>query len=259
MQEKVEEHPTLLQKINNRTNGHFEAFCIKHSLCPECIGDLEERDGDVVCTACGLVVSNFAVEEEIPFGELKTPEGELSDGHGLGMTLGGKGLFCVLANANGVTDLPIRAKQISVMVRKVEHPKIMTMIRYGQLLVKNWGYAEREKWQHIIVRHSLGQLIHKVGAYIVLSEWRVNLKQVTEICFVLTLKRLFGERMFQEATQKLNVDLNLLIAVDILGAIAKDNDYGKIGSILRGTKEKQVIFPLKNCACETCPQRQKCY
>lgn len=251
---------SLLQKINTKTNGRFIDFCIENFLCPECFSDLQERDEELVCTTCGFVVNSLNPEVSIPFDEPKTPVNALAFGHGEGGTLGARGTFCVLAQANGVSDLPIRAKHISTITLKVDHPKIMAMLRFGRLLAHEWGFDEHGKLKSIIFSNSLGRLIRKVGAYIVLSEWHVPIRKVVEGCFALTLKRLLGEKTFQDALQKLQVDRNLLVSVDILGGLARDNNYGKILDSLRAAKkDNQFIFPFKDCPCVTCPKNTQCY
>jgi hypothetical protein len=250
----------LLQKINIKTNGRFIDFCTENFLCPECFSDLQERDEELVCTTCGFVVNSLNPEASIPFDEPKTPVNALAFGHGEGGTLGMRGTFCVLARANGVVDLPIRARHISIITLKVDNPKIMSMLRHGRVLAHEWGFDEHGKLKSIIFSNSMGRLIRKVGAYIVLSEWHIPLKQVVNACFALCLKRLLGEKTFQEAVQKLKVDQNMLVSVDILGSLARDNNYGKILGSLQATKTgNQIIYPFRSCACATCPKKIECY
>jgi hypothetical protein len=259
MEKKAEEQQqTLLQKINAKTNRKFEEFCIDNLLCPECLSDLEQRDEDLVCTTCGFLAPDILNPElSIPFEEPKTPGSELSTGHGMGGTLGRTGMFYVIGHGpNGFTDAPIRAKHIGTIINTVEHPKIMTMIRHGKLLCQNWELDEHYNLNHVIIRNSLGRMIHKVGAYIILSQWHISLKKIVDACFALTLKKMLGEKAFVDVVQKLKVDQDLLVTIDIISTLSRDTTCGRFSE---NSRTKTSIFPFKDCPCVDCPKKIECY
>jgi hypothetical protein len=78
----------------------LEDLAVSLGLCLECGGELVRRDGEVVCSRCGLVWGVENVAESLPFPEDDTAGGAASfEGH---WQLGNR-----LAFLNGSDDLNI--------------------------------------------------------------------------------------------------------------------------------------------------------
>jgi len=204
----------LLQQINSKTGGAFEAFLIENNLCPLCASDLKERTGEKVCLNCGFARNSIHFRSSIPINETRTPENYLAYNKGLGNTLGEKGLFCVLAHSIGTKDLPIRAKQINIITQKWEHPKILTMKKLGRNLAHQWGFDNHKENRSIIFSNYFGRMLKKIGAYMVLAGINASLKQIVNACFVLSLRQIVGLEAYQKAIIKLNVSESLIVEIE---------------------------------------------
>ena len=161
-------HPKeLLSSLKERTNGSLEVFLLDHHICSECAGDLAQVDGKFVCQICGMV-SQRELDSSNPFSDHHcSPVNELAFNRNLGGTLQTKGLWCVLAHGpQGNTDLPIRARQISVITEVDEHPKVRSMLRLASGLSNKYGFSNHDDRKCIYFSNMLGGIIRTVGAYV---------------------------------------------------------------------------------------------
>jgi hypothetical protein len=158
----------------------------------------------------------------IPLGEFRSPVNSLGVGRNLGGTLGDKGMFCVLAKANGVLDLPIRAMHIRTMVRTVEHPKIIRMLSLGQIRANEWGFDDHSKMRSILFSNYLGDSLRRVGGFIVYSGLQMQLTKVVDCVFALCMKDQCGEDQFALAVQELGVDQKMVDSFAALHKLLKE-------------------------------------
>ena len=204
----------LLQKINTETNGALTRFLVESNLCPLCIekgviSRLRDFDGENVCVKCGFTINSLSMPNTIPFGTVQKPENQLALGRGLGNTLGRKGLFCVLAHATNVKDLPIRAKQISIITQKFDPPKLTTMLRLGRNRCHEWGFDDHRNQKNIVFSNYLGRMLRKIGADIIPTRTQTCLSKLVDACFVLTL-RATRTGSYEDAMDKLGVNPDFL-------------------------------------------------
>lgn len=203
----------VLKTINAATRGDLESFLVGHDLCSVCLENgvvsrLRLRNGERVCIECGYVPEQVDFSNRIPFGNVRTPVNQLAFGRGLGNTLWSKGRFFVLAHGIGTHDLPIRSKQISIITRTVDPPKIMRMLRLGSKLCHDWGFDSHKERKSVIFSNDLGRMLRTIGADIIMRNEQVSLPQVVKACFVLKLKAMGGA--YVDAMEKLGVDVGLL-------------------------------------------------
>lgn len=222
MEKATVEHDSLFHNLNKRTKGALDTVLIENNICPLCIlqntiSELVIRNGERLCTNCGFVADAFPVSFTLHDGPRISLRGkrvnELAYNRGLGGTLQEKGQFCVLARSIGVQDLPIRSRQITTIIERFENPKIRNMLRLGAKRCKEWGIADNQKSnQNIIFSNYLGKVLRRIGAYMILTNDHVSQKLV-DACFLLTLKVIKGEKAFDEALEKLDVEPALVQAI----------------------------------------------
>jgi len=213
MQKKEE---GVLQQINKLTRGDLDDFLSAHNICSMCLVEkgivsfLQNRNGEQVCPQCGYVPDTVDFDERIPVGTVMNPENQMSFGRELGGTLGRKGLFCVLAKGAGVQDLPIRSRHITVMTTKLEHPKIMTMLRLGRQLCHDWGFDNHKEKQSIIFSNHFGNMLRTVGTWLIHRGTRCNTKKIVNACFALSLLQIKGELSYRHAVDKFKIEAKML-------------------------------------------------
>lgn len=228
MAEKVGE---VLQKINNLTDGDFTHFLLKHNICPECLGFIVESDSESVCSSCGRVVETASFSRVIPFGQERTTENNLAFGNGRGGSIQEKGLFCLLAKASKnvfkcpkcgveINDLPLRAQQIKILAQRFEHPKILSLLKFGRILTLNW-FGTKKSPKSILFSNFYGRVLRKVGAYYIIANVKTSLKMLATACFVLCLRDVVGESAYELAKEKFGVDESMLKEASVLYEVVK--------------------------------------
>jgi len=174
-----------LDFIRSRLSGELlEVLALSLELCLSCGGKLVSRDGEVVCSRCGLVWSVENSADYVPF-----PEHESSDGEGThfeghwqpGNTLAflkglgdpalansrgkGKALMRILAKSpNGAADLGLRARQVKSMVEWEDPPQLRRVLSRISLLLTQMG--QRENW---LLADYVGNLARKIVAFKLLT------------------------------------------------------------------------------------------
>jgi len=118
------------------SSEQLEDLAVSLGVCLECGGNLVSKDGEIVCSSCGLVWAVENTADYVPFPDYESAdggEGSRFEGHwqpgntlaflkGLGdpALANGKGraLMRVLAKSpNGATDLGLRARQIKTLIK----------------------------------------------------------------------------------------------------------------------------------------------
>jgi len=204
---KKPELQKAIETLQVETRGEFEQLCVKWRMCPACLSRLVNKDVDLVCSGCGVVVNREPVlfTEKNLFADDHAPVNDMCIGKNLGGSLQTKGQFYVLAHgSNSLHDLPIRARQIRIISETVDHPKIMALLRYGRLLCHQWGFDDHKRTSSIIFSNYLARLLRRIGAYIALTGLRMPLSGVADVCLLLTLKKLVPEK-YPDALEKLNI------------------------------------------------------
>jgi hypothetical protein len=219
--QKKEAGEQLLQKINSKTRGGFEAVLIENNVCPLCfvyknlVSDLVIRDGEKVCLNCGFAsdIISFSQHDGPRISMQSKRVNELAFNKGLGGTLGEKGRFCVLAKTVGLQDLPIRSRQIKIITEMFDAPKIRTMLRLGMTRCREWGLADDVKRaSNVIFSNYFGHVLRRIGAYMTLTNESIS-QHLVDACFAFSLKVVKGEEAYNDAVERLNVDLALVDAV----------------------------------------------
>lgn len=199
----------LLQKINSKTNGDFEVFLINHGICPLCAGEIKTRvvqEGHTkVCVTCGLEPKLFSTRH-IPSLTAYTPSNKMSYGDGRGGTLQRKGTFQVLCQQQGVVNAARHIAQVNMLVKTVDHPKIMTLLRYGSQRMKEWfPNQSHSDPRSVAFSNILGERLRQIGSHYLATRQRRGLKHTADACFALTLKEMYGDEHFNEAVEKFGV------------------------------------------------------
>ncbi len=217
----------LLQKINNETNGEFSEWLTQHGRCPECSEKLTKKDGEIVCTECGLVVSEIeAFSHIVPMGTVNVPGNDLGFGNAMGQSLQRKGMFSVICVQSKTVykdvcpkcgyeivkdDAPVRAQQCSTITEKYEHPKMQSLLKFGRQRSFEWGFSKRE---HAVFSNYLGKMLRRVGAAVVTENARADLSGLADGCFALSLRDLFGGQKFMEAIEKYKIEMSTLVNIE---------------------------------------------
>jgi len=145
---------------------------VTHRNCPECGGNLEHRDGEVICLRCGLVVDEeLEAVHRLPFDQTWQPSNNLYLGRGLGQpTLTNKyRLYSVLAKAPaGKEDLPIRARHITTLMQYREHPAVASALKTAYNLAIKYGFKEDDD-AHVAWLDGLGKLTRQIASFLVVS------------------------------------------------------------------------------------------
>jgi hypothetical protein len=187
---------TLKSKVGNDA---FDEFCLIHDLCPICYHDLLEEEDEKVCHACGFSTFKVVFEQEIPFGETRTPTNLLADGKNLGGTLQEKGAFCTVGNGTGsFKDMPIRMRELAL--NKVESPKILTLLRMGRLRSQQFGLTKNH-----IFSNDFAKDLRELGFYLICTNKKVCQEYVDAV-FLRYLRNNAHAIKYVEAEQTLNVD-----------------------------------------------------
>jgi transcription initiation factor TFIIIB Brf1 subunit/transcription initiation factor TFIIB len=166
----------------------LEEFAVSLGICLECGGGLVVRDGEVVCSRCGLVWSVENVAESLPFpddgeddaGAVKCFEGHWQPGNTLAFLKGlgdpalangkGKALMRVLAKSpNGAVDLGLRATQIRALVEWEDPPQLRRVLSRISFLLTVMG--QRENW---LLADLAGKLARKLVAFKIISKQPIS-------------------------------------------------------------------------------------
>jgi transcription initiation factor TFIIIB Brf1 subunit/transcription initiation factor TFIIB len=168
--------------------GQLEDLAVCLGLCLECGGGLVVRDGEVVCSRCGLVWSAENTVDYVPFpddgedgdGVAKCFEGHWQPGNTLAFLKGlgdpalangtGKALMRVLAKSpNGAEDLGIRARYIKTLMEWEDPPQLRRVLSRISLLLAQMG--QRENWP---LANYTGNLARKTVAFKLLTKHSVS-------------------------------------------------------------------------------------
>jgi hypothetical protein len=193
--------------------GQLEDLAVSLGVCLECGGGLVVRDGEVVCSRCGLVWSFENTADYVPFpecGEAEGVDGSSFEGHwqpgntlaflkGLGdpaLANGkGKALMRVLAKSpNGIEDLGLRARYIKTLVEWEDPPQLRRVLSRISVLLAQMG--QRENW---LLANYTGNLARKTVAFKLLTKQNISYK--------------LGDAIVAHAMQKLNLKAGALSSV----------------------------------------------
>lgn len=214
----IKSEPLLsLSFLRGRIPAEFQAEFVQDiGLCLSCGSPITQKDDEVVCSSCGQVWNDsLAFEEGIPFSEDDTnrghseshfsPSAQLAFGRALGPGVDGRGLFRILAQGNGNTDLPLRASQIRCLTQRLDHPTVENLLSYGSKLMADHGLHSNSE-TNVQFANVLGRQLRKVGGYFVFRNERTGAeaKRVVACLFYL----LFIEK-YPTSAQQVYGDLNL--------------------------------------------------
>lgn len=178
--------------INERTGGFLENLLVtQFHLCPECLSHLVKKDEVTSCSHCGLVVHNgHNVKNPFWIGDEHNPVNQLSFGRDQGGSLQLKGLWSVLATQSEAKteDLPLRARQISIITNRLEHPKLEQMLRLGSQLCNECGFDQHGEPKSVQFSNLLGRIIRTVGAYVILYNERTSVSKLTKACLLVAFR-----------------------------------------------------------------------
>jgi hypothetical protein len=175
-----------LDFIRSRLSGELlEVLALSLELCLSCGGKLVSRDGEVVCSRCGLVWSVENSADHVPFPEHESSEvddgghyeGHWQPGNTLAFLKGlgdpalansrgkGKALMRVLAKSpNGAEDLGLRARQVKTLVEWEDPPQLRKVLSRISLLLTLTG--QRDNW---LLADYTGNLARKIVAFKLLT------------------------------------------------------------------------------------------
>ena len=203
----------VLEALKNEVPPEeLERFLVEHNICPECCTGryVEEKNGEVVCLKCGLVLSEtFDFEEKVPINEVRSPTCSLSYRQSLGSHLSERALFKVLA-LNGSDDLPVRVTQARILQR-VEFPQLQRALEYGSKLTREFLGSPRNKSDPsdpvIVFAEALGRNIrHVIAESLQRSRGSIMVKRLVNAVFLYTYKKHFGMNGLFRVYDKLGLD-----------------------------------------------------
>lgn len=217
-------HGSLLQQINTLTQGEFESFLLDHNICPLCLEEehiemLKKRHTPesgpmMVCVKCGFVPDQKHYTRGVPFGFSGAPGNALSFGNGMGGTLQDPGLFCVIAHSqpydNDKQHLPVSTIPLKILLSKMEHPKIQTLLKHGRARCHECGFDMHNEPRAIMFSDTYARLLRKMGKTIIISKAHVNLRKIADACLALTFRQLNGEKEYAETCIRYKVDMKVL-------------------------------------------------
>lgn len=209
------------------TRGTLEILASETMLCFECGEKLQERDGELVCTGCGVVWGNGVFEDNhIPFEEnnqRRDFEGRWMPGNQLAFNKGlgthqwlSRGSFCRVILPVGKKDMGIRATHLKSVTTKTEHPWIIALLSYGSEICKEYGLHKDDDACHRFA-DEYGKVLRRVGSYIIIRGRHWNeLKRTAHAIFVLLYTEFGGKRKAMEAQRQLGVDASFVRYVGFL-------------------------------------------
>jgi len=141
------------------------------------------------------------------------PVNELAFDRNLGVTqwINQKSICRIISRKNGDnTDLGIRARELSIITRIADHPKIVKLLALGSELCKDFGMNTNRN-EHILFSNMLGKELRKIGAFLIVKGDRpdVNLPPTARAVFVILLRKYFPDK-FQDAIKKLKPDADVV-------------------------------------------------
>ncbi|MCJ7424741.1 hypothetical protein MUP01_10815 [Candidatus Bathyarchaeota archaeon] len=210
-----------------RCRDSFGQFLIERNVCPSCYNKLQTIDGEKVClsynsdgetVSCGFSMRVFQFCGSIPYGQERPRVNSLKFGKAQGDTLGEKGTFYVLAHGPlGTLDLPIRSIHIRTLTQTNEHPKLKRMLSLGERLSRDWGFDKHEEERTIVFSNILGNMLRRVGGFLILNGLKFNMPKIVNGCFILSLREVAGETRlpaeWMEKLQNLHVPDSLLQSI----------------------------------------------
>ena len=204
----------FLKGLSEIPPDELELFLIDHNICPECGTSryVEERDSELVCTNCGLVLREiFSPEQKVPIKETRSPTCSLAFDKSLGSHLPKKYLNKILAQAPaGEQDLPIRAIHIRTL-NHVEFPQLRKALEYGSKLTREFVGNPSDHNDPsdpvTVFAESLGRNIrHVVTESMQRSRGSVMIKRLVNAIFLYTYRKHFGMNGLFKVYDNLGLD-----------------------------------------------------
>jgi transcription initiation factor TFIIIB Brf1 subunit/transcription initiation factor TFIIB len=196
----------ILQLIRERASPEIQReLAYEISLCLNCGVDLLEKDGEIVCPGCGEIWGKSMAEEGIPFEASAVESGHaesnyspgcaLAFGSGLGSFIPVKSLYRILAaGSSGNKDLPLRVSHTRILVNRLDHPFVQTLLGYGSALCKDFGLHDGSDLG-VKFAEAFGHALRKVaGFYVVRGESQAELHVVAKGIFLELYSGCFPEK-----------------------------------------------------------------
>lgn len=189
--------------------------------CLECGNKIEERDGELVCTRCGIVWGNgFFENNKIPFEERNqrrgfeghwSPPNQLAFNKGMGTNqFISRGSFCRIIAPVNKKDLGVRAIQLRNLTSKVEHPWIVRLLYCGSQICKQFGLHTKDV-DCIRFSDQYGKVLRSLGAFMIMRGRHWNeLKRTAQATFIVLYSEFAGEKKAREAWRQLGVDASFV-------------------------------------------------
>jgi len=209
------------------TRGTLEVLALETGLCFECGGKLQEKNGELACTGCGVVWGNGALEDDhIPFEEDSqskdfeghwSPPNQLAFNKNLGVNqFLTYGSFCCIAAAVNTEDLGLRARHLRMLTTRSEHPWIINLLNEGSRICNQFGLHKKDN-RCIEFSNVYGRVLRKLGAFIILQgkHWQ-ELKKTARAAFIVLYGEFAGKDKAEEAKQQLDVNDKFLDYVRFL-------------------------------------------
>jgi hypothetical protein len=240
-------HSVTLDFLREKaTKATLQILALEVGLCFECGGKLQEKDGELACTGCGVVWGNGALEDNhIPFGkdsQSKDFEGHFSPPNQLAFNKGmgtnqflSRASFCRIVSAAGKEDLGLRAQHLRHLTNRVEHPWILQLLEQGSRICKDFDLHKEKNNACIRFANEYGRVLRKLGAFLVVrgKHWN-ELKKTARAAFIVLYREFAGEEKAEEAKQQLGVDDKFLGYVHFL--------VDALTTKLRKAKKKRAQF-----------------
>ena len=209
-----------LQLLNERLDEETRRIvALETNVCLECGGRLVERDGEFICSKCGLVWSDgFSPGEQIPFdGETLRKgyyESHWNPGSSLsfekvGTSMSRLQLARIIA-VNGTKDLPIRAIHLKT-ISKPYNNVVLGVLSRGSQLLRKYGFGEN----HVFAEY-LGRVLRRLAILRVLDNRLFRVKWLVNAAFCYTFKKLYPERKLDKIMEELKVEPADLDYIDFI-------------------------------------------
>lgn len=166
---------------------------------------------EVVCKSCGMIVCEAEFDTRLPFNTTYALESDLAVDKSLGGTLSRKGLIRVLAKSNATKaleekgenlDLGLRARQIRVITKTIEHPQLASLLKRAYEVTKRFNMEDDK-----LFNNDLGKNIRRTFWLMKELGLEKSRRTVVETVFWLTLCQ-YG--MKKQMRRRLDVDSSLL-------------------------------------------------
>jgi len=176
--------------------------------CFECGGQVERKDGDVVCVDCGLVYgTNYSDDTRIPFGEhdgdghfegCYNPVNNSDYGKGLGTVIDTQLKAAVLSGRDGPGPLEyFRAKNMRI---KLDEKLVVDFLGLANKMCKAHGLDSRHDVAQIRFRDQLGLNLRCLAEYFLkYKALKHDPWLVVAAAFSILMRDLYPERFKAQA------------------------------------------------------------